>query len=111
MHAMVAWPVLTAGNCFLIVLHSHPMGLMVRKQKKSESRPRKVHRKIVVFASAKIDSPDLPWDTDVTIIPNTIYCVGWVHTISAGVCALYEWQLGPLIVLSVPIELKGVAIG
>ena len=108
---MEAWPVLTADNCFIIVLHSHPMGDMVRRQKKTESRPRKVHRHILVFASAKIDSPALPWDTDRTIKPNTIYCVGWVNNISEGVYASYDWELGPLIVLPVPVDLKGVAIG
>ena len=105
------WPKLTQDNCYLLVLHSNPLGLMVRGLKKHESRPTKVGRSIVVLVSACADNNALPWNTDPTIEPNTIYCVGRVDRFDVGTYAKYDWVLDPLVVLPSPISLKGVGVG
>ena len=67
------WPVLTTANCFFIVLHSHPLDRFVRGVTTTESRKRKVHRKLLILVSAAKDNKALPWETDTSINPNTIY--------------------------------------
>jgi hypothetical protein len=112
--AVEGWPPLTSNNCFFIVMHSHPLGQFVRGLKRTESRPRKVHRPIVVLVSAMADSASLSWDSDPTIRPNTIYCVGWVSKVTEGTgasYAKYDWHIDPLVVLQHPIDLKGVPVG
>jgi hypothetical protein len=111
---MFRWPELTASNCFFIVLHSQPLGRINRRLTCTESRPRKVHRKIVLLVSAMVDSTSLPWDSDPSIKPNTVYCVGWVDHITEATSesySNYDWHMDPLVVLSDPVDLKGVAIG
>ena len=108
------WPVLTPENCFFIVLHSHLMGLFVTGRKYAESRRTKVGRTLIVLVSAVKDNGALPWESDPSIQPNTIYCVGWVHHIDKGVegdFAACNWVFDPLCVLPVPIALNGVGVG
>lgn len=101
----------TALECFLIVLRSNPVGKVVRKTKRRESRPRRVHRSIVVSVTAIVDNPSLPWESDPTILPNTIYAVGWVDRVEPGTYSAHDWVLSPVFVLPTPISLDGVGVG
>jgi hypothetical protein len=108
------WPMLTSANCFLIVLHSHPIGLFVAKLKSKESRNTKTGRKLIVLVSAVKDSTKLPWDSNPAIKPNHIYGIGWVDHIEEGgeeAYAAFEWVFDPLYVLPNPISLHGVGVG
>jgi hypothetical protein len=105
------WPELTPDNCFFIVLHSRPIGRFVRRQKRFESRPRRVHRKFVALISAMVDCTGLGWESDPTIKPNRIYAVGRVDHIRPGTYKAWDWMLDPIVILSPPISLRGVAVG
>ena len=108
------WPTLTANNCFFIVLHSHPLGKIVRGEKHYESRPRQVHRNLVVLVSAMKDNPKLGWETDNSIQPSTIYGVARVDRVVRGAAesfSTYDWVLNPICMLSHPLPLHGVPVG
>ena len=66
------------------------------------------------MVSALKDSKTLPWETDTSIQPNTIYCVGWVDHIDEGhegSYSAYNWVMNPFCVLPTPIPMGGVCIG
>ena len=107
---MAVFPLLTALNCFLIVLHSHPLGLICDLKKKFESRPRKSSRKYIVLVSALKDNSKLGWPSDPGIKPGYIYAVAKIADCLQGTYSKWDWVLDPLIVLTSPIAM-GAPVG
>ena len=104
------WPELTAENTFFVVVHSGPMGKFHRGEKKKEGRPRRVHRKFVTLVSPVHDNPDLPYESDPSVLMNATHCVGRVARVEPGDDFAWNWCFDPLVVLDPPVPMRA-AVG
>jgi hypothetical protein len=87
-------PPLSSFNCFLLVLHSMNIRLMLDGLKDGEGRDKKSSRNWIVFVSAVKEAPGpLEWVSDPDIKPGYIYVVAYIKGYEEGVDFNYNWQL------------------
>ena len=91
---MRAIPKLSSFNCFLMILHSMNIRLMLDGLKDREGRSRKSSRNWIVFVSANKDvAGPLKWVSDPDIKPGYIYVVAYITGYEEGVDFKYNWKL------------------
>jgi hypothetical protein len=93
---MRAIPPLTYFNCFLLVLHSMNIRLMLDGLKWLEGRNRKSSKRWIVFVSRsarKEKAGPLNWVSDPDIKPGHIYVVAYITGYEQGVDYNYNWRL------------------
>ena len=71
----VVWEEMTPQNTGFMVLHSHPLGRIVRQEQDAEKRQRLCSFEFLVLGSCKKDSRTLGWPTDPDITPGRWYVV------------------------------------
>lgn len=87
-------PLLSSVNCFLLVLHSMNIRLMLDGLKDREGRNRKSSKNWIVFVSARKEvAGPLNWVSDPDIKPGYIYVVAYITGYEEGIDYTYNWKL------------------
>ncbi len=101
-------------NCFLLVVHPHPLGRIIRGEKFEEYRGTNVHRRHLLLCSPMATNSGSPYGCDASIRPNRVYAVAYVaHTkpcTADGKPAQWTWKLDPILILHDPV-LIGAPVG
>ena len=85
-------PVLTRDNCFLVVLHSMNIRLMLDKLKSREGRQGRCSRKWVIFVSPQQwKKNEHGWVIDKGILKGHMYVVAYIVRFER-VVGLYKWD-------------------
>ena len=106
------YPPLTAENCALIALHSHPCEAFRNLSKDWETRNRRCHKEYIVLVSCKSDNKKLGWETVTTIMPNHIYGVARVkENVQAYHKPVdsnrqWDWLLEHIVILNKPVPVN-----
>jgi hypothetical protein len=87
-------PPLTSSNCFMLVLHTMNIRLMLDGLKCEEGRNRMSSRCWIIFVSARKDTAGhLGWVSDPGIKLGYMYVVAYITAYEEGVDYTYSWQL------------------